>query len=230
MDWQDYVTRLASMARDLLAQTSVDATLEHITTAATDLVEGCDAAGILVVRGKHVESLAPTEAMVVQSDRLQEANGEGPCFDAGRHIGSERVFRISDLNDNQPRWPRYAPDARELGIGSMMGFLLYTEERAFGALNMYSRKPAAFTAESETAGWALASHAAVAFSSARTADQFREALASRHTIGAAMGIIMERYHLPETEAFNVMRRLSQERNVKMRDLARRVCETGTLDH
>lgn len=47
------------MARDLLAQDSVAATLERITASATELVEGCDAAGILVLHDSTVESLAP---------------------------------------------------------------------------------------------------------------------------------------------------------------------------
>lgn len=48
------------MARDLLAQDSVTATLERITVSATELVDGCDAAGILVLHDSHVETLAPT--------------------------------------------------------------------------------------------------------------------------------------------------------------------------
>ncbi|MFJ7179581.1 ANTAR domain-containing protein [Streptomyces massasporeus] len=50
---------MAAMARDLLAQNSVGTTLEHITQAATQRVAGCDAAGILLLHGKRVETLAP---------------------------------------------------------------------------------------------------------------------------------------------------------------------------
>ncbi|GAB7106972.1 hypothetical protein JCM4814A_52860 [Streptomyces phaeofaciens JCM 4814] len=70
------------MARDLLAQDSVDATLRRISESATELVEGCDAAGILVLSGVKVQTLAPTSQLVVDSDQLQErrnAWGEGPA-------------------------------------------------------------------------------------------------------------------------------------------------------
>ncbi|MER5198389.1 GAF and ANTAR domain-containing protein [Streptomyces sp. NPDC002755] len=219
---------MASMARDLLAQNSVDATLERITASATELVEGCDAAGILVLHDAKVETLAPTDELVVDSDRLQERLGEGPCFDAAHSARGERVFRIADLTGERQRWPAYAPRAHALGVGSVMGFLLFTEDEDLGALNFYSRKPGAFSEASETAGWLLASHAAVAFSSARTHAQMERAVATRHAIGEAMGILMGRHHLTEDQAFDVLRRYSQENNIKLREVARKVCEGGGL--
>jgi hypothetical protein len=53
---------------------------------------------------------------------------------------AERVFRIADFTAEQQRWPAYVPAARELGLGSMMGFLLYTEDEEFGALNRPCRR------------------------------------------------------------------------------------------
>ncbi|MGW3205621.1 GAF and ANTAR domain-containing protein [Streptomyces sp. NPDC001135] len=228
MDWARFAQQMASMARDLLAQKSVATTLERITGSATELVEGCDAAGILVLHGTAVQTLAPTQQLVVDSDRLQERLGEGPCFDAARNTAKEPVFRIADLTREHPRWPSFAPMAHQLGVGSMMGFLLYTEDEELGALNVYSRRPGAFTEASELAGWLLASHAAVAFSSARTHAQMENAVATRHMIGEAMGIVMGSHHLTEEQAFDVLRRYSQENNIKLREVARRVCERGGL--
>ncbi|KOX02520.1 antitermination regulator [Streptomyces sp. NRRL B-1140] len=228
VDWRVFAREMASMSRDLLAQETVGATLEHITRAATERVSGCDAAGILLLHGKSVETLAPTDDLVVESDRLQERLAEGPCFDAARTSTGERVFRIADFTAEQDRWPAYAGPARELGVGSMMGFLLYTEDEDLGALNLYSHRPGAFTDDSETAGWLLASHAAVAFSSARSHAQMEQALATRHTIGEAMGILMGSHRLTEEQAFDVLRRYSQEKNVKLREVARRVCAEGRL--
>ncbi|MFJ2926728.1 GAF and ANTAR domain-containing protein [Streptomyces massasporeus] len=228
MDWREFAREMASMARDLLAQDSVGTTLEHITGAATQHVTGCDAAGILLLHGKRVETLAPTHELVVESDRLQERLAEGPCFDAARTSTGERVFRISDFTTEQPRWPAYAARARDLGVGSMMGFLLYTDDEDLGALNLYSHRAGSFTDDSETAGWLLASHAAVAFSSARSHAQMEQAMATRHVIGEAMGILMGSHRLTEEQAFDVLRRYSQEKNIKLREVARRVCEEGRL--
>ncbi|MGX1564666.1 GAF and ANTAR domain-containing protein [Streptomyces sp. NPDC055506] len=219
---------MASMTRDLLAQDSVDTTLERITASATELVEGCDAAGILVLRDKTVETLAPTHQLVTDSDQLQERLGEGPCFDAAYSSQGERVFRIADLTGEHQRWPAYAPKAHALGVGSMMGFLLFTEDQDLGALNLYSHKPGAFTENSELAGWLLASHGAIASSSARAHAQMEQAVATRHTIGEAIGILMGARHLTEEQAFAVLRRYSQEKNIKLREVARMVCERGSL--
>ncbi|MFD9389481.1 GAF and ANTAR domain-containing protein [Streptomyces sp. NPDC060000] len=226
--WDRFAQQMASMARDLLAQESVDATLRRITASATELVDGCDAAGILVLQDKRVETLAPTDQLVVDSDQLQARLGEGPCFDAAHSAQGERVFRIGDLTAQRSRWPAYAPQAHALGVGSMMGFLLFTDDEDLGALNFYSRKPGAFTEASEMAGWLLASHAAIAFSSARTHAQMEHAVATRHVIGEAMGILMGSHHITEEQAFDVLRRYSQENNVKLREVARLVCERGTL--
>lgn len=228
MDWRVFAREMASMARDLLAQDSVGATLDRITASAVALVPGCEAAGILLLHGKRVETVAPTHDLVVESDRLQERLEEGPCFDAAHSRTGERVFRIADFTQDQPRWPAYAPQARDLGVGSMMGFLLFTEDEEFGALDLYSRRPGSFTPDSETAGWLLASHAAVAFSSARSHAQMEQAIATRHVIGEAMGILMGSHHLTEDQAFDVLRRFSQEHNIKLREVARQVCEHGRL--
>lgn len=228
VDWGRFAQQMASMARDLLAQESVGDTLERITTSATELVDGCDAAGILMLHGRKVETLAPTDQLVVDSDRLQEQLGEGPCFDVARHAQGRQVHRIADLTGEQRRWPAYAPRAHALGVGSMMGFLLFTDDEDLGALNLYSRKAGVFTEASELAGWLLASHAAVAFSSARTHAQMEQAVATRHVIGEAMGILMGSHHLSEDQAFDVLRRYSQENNVKLREVARLICEQGGL--
>ncbi|MGY0021525.1 GAF and ANTAR domain-containing protein [Streptomyces sp. cg35] len=226
MDWREFAVQLASTARELLAQDSVDGTLHKVTHSALQLIEGCDAAGILLLSKGRTETLAPTEQLVNESDRLQVSLREGPCFDAART--GHPVFRIKDMTEERVRWPAYAPQAHALGIGSMMGFLLYTEDEDLGALNVYSRRPGAFTEDSQTAGWTLAAHAAVAFSSSREQAQLENAVTTRHTIGEAMGILMAGHNLSEKEAFDVLRRYSQERNIKLREVARRVCAEGGL--
>ncbi|MFI5662586.1 GAF and ANTAR domain-containing protein [Streptomyces sp. NPDC051684] len=227
MEWREFALNMASMARELLAQESVDATLRKITTWAVDQVEGCDAAGILMLRNGQVDTLAATDDLVVESDRLQGRVHEGPCFDAART--GHPVFRIKDLSTESTRWRSYAPRAHALGIGSMMGFLLYTdEEDGLGALNLYSTEPGVFTEASETAGWLLASHAAVAFSSARDHASLHRAVETRHVIGEAMGILMAGHDLSEADAFAVLRRYSQDHNIKLREVARMVSERGGL--
>ncbi|MEU7338380.1 MULTISPECIES: GAF and ANTAR domain-containing protein [unclassified Streptomyces] len=222
--WEQFAVALAEMARDLLAQDSVQGTLDRIVEHATVLIKDCDDAGILTVRRGEVRALAATGDVVRRADRIQQDLREGPCFDAV--TDRQQVYVIEDLNRPHERWSRFAPELRKLGMGSVMGFLLFTEDDELGALNLYSHRPRAFDDAARQAGWILASHAAVAFSAARTHQQLGDALETRHEIGEAMGILMERYGLPENAAFGVLKKASQDRNVKLREIARQVCETG----
>jgi len=52
----------------------------------------------------------------------------------------------------------------------------------------------------------------------------RVAVASRTVIGQAQGVLMERYGLGPDEAFAVLRRYSQDRNIKLVDIAREIVE------
>ncbi|WP_433870344.1 putative bifunctional diguanylate cyclase/phosphodiesterase [Saccharopolyspora sp. CA-218241] len=166
---------LGDMARDLLAQGSVQRTLDRIVQHAVRIVDGCEHAGIMAVpQQQGVRTLAATSELARRSDLLQGELGEGPCFDA-LHDG-RAVYRIADLGVHSDRWPRYTPRARELGIGSMMGFLLFTESDNLGALNFYSSRPNAFTERSEHVGLVFAAHAAVAFSSASNVARLGEAI------------------------------------------------------
>lgn len=223
---EEFAISLAHMARDLLAQDSVQKTLDRIVAHAVELVDGCEAAGVMMVEDKQVRTLSTSDDVVRASDRMQGEVGEGPCFDAART--PREVYRVADMTETVERWPRYAPEARKLGIGSMMGFLLFTDEDNLGALDLYSSRPNAFTSRSENVGWLLASHAAVAFSSARTHAQLHSAMESRHNIGEAIGIVMERYKLDEDQAFAVLRKSSQDQNRKLREIVQVVTETGEI--
>ncbi len=226
-DLATFAVSLAEMARDLLAQQSVQDTLDRIVAHSVRLVDGCEHAGIFLLHGGHrVETAASTSDLVAASDAAQGELGEGPCFDALE--SKEDIYRIADMETAVEHWPRFAPRARELGIGSMMGFLLYTHERDLGALNLYSSKAGAFTEHSELVGWLLASHAAVSYSAARTTAQLNSAIATRQEIGEALGIVMERYKLTEDDAFALLKKISQDRNVKLRDIAGAVTTSGEL--
>ncbi|MCZ4510148.1 GAF and ANTAR domain-containing protein [Streptomyces sp. ActVer] len=222
--WERFAVALAEMARDLLAQDSAQDTLDRIVEHATVLINGCDHAGILTVRRGEVHALAATSDLVRRADRIQQDLQEGPCFDAV--TDRQQVYTIQDLRQPHDRWPRFAPELNKLGMGSAMGFLLFTEDDDLGALNVYSREPGTFDEAAQRAGWILASHAAVAFSAARTHQQLGHALETRHEIGEAMGILMERHGLTEDTAFKVLKKASQDRNIKLREIARLICETG----
>lgn len=220
------VRSLARMVRQLFDEDSPQSTLDRIVSAAAEEVEGCDGATALVVGdGGRLETWASTAPGWARSDQVQTEVGEGPCLDAIEH--RRELFHIPDVARAE-HWPRYAARARELGIGSAMGFLLFTARDVLGALNLYAERPRAFSRRSENAAWVFASQAAVAFASALNEAQLHEALRSRQEIGAAVGIAMERFKIPREQAFDALVKVSQDRNVKLRHLARDIVETGEV--
>lgn len=56
-----------------------------------------------------------------------------------------------------------------------------------------------------------------------------DALKSCRRIGIAMGILMERYKLTDERAFDLLRSVSQRRNVKLREIASQLTLTGSLE-
>ena len=76
----------------------------------------------------------------------------------------------------------------------------------------------------------LASHALAAANShedhARRALTFQAALSSREIIGEALGILMEREKISADQAFDILRRASQHLNIKLREVAQNLVETG----
>jgi AmiR/NasT family two-component response regulator len=55
-------------------------------------------------------------------------------------------------------------------------------------------------------------------------DGLRNALGTRTVIGKAIGIVIEREGVNETEAFEILKVMSQHSNVKLRDVAARLAK------
>jgi AmiR/NasT family two-component response regulator len=106
----------------------------------------------------------------------------------------------------------------------MLSFRLYTHLGGTGALNLLGGIPRALSQEAEALGAMFATRAALALSAANTREQFSSALASRDHIGQSKGIIMERFNVDAVRAFDMLKRLSQESNTPIRDLAERVID------
>jgi AmiR/NasT family two-component response regulator len=92
---------------------------------------------------------------------------------------------------------------------------LFIVGETMGALNVYAEQPRVFGQPSRDIGLIFAAHSSVAWNAARREEQFRQALASRDTIGQAKGMIMERYGVDAVQAFEVLRKLSQDANVPL---------------
>jgi hypothetical protein len=218
----DLAVRMAELARTVAAPRSLDEVLSGVTAAAKELIPGVDAAGILLIgKGGSFESLAQVTDLPHLLDELQMKFEEGPCVQAAL---ADVVVRTDDFRD-EPRWPRYSPACVEVGVLSGLSFKLYTADRTAGALNLFGFQPNAWDTEAETIGTILAAHAAAAVLASRQGTQLESALSTRDRIGQAKGIIMERYKVDDVQAFEMLRRLSQDSNTRLIDIAQQVIDT-----
>lgn len=216
---------LSELARSLEAEDDTSAMLDDLVAAAVAQIPGVDEGSISVVLARReVSSQSPSGDLPRRVDALQTAIGEGPCLDA---VYKEMVVRVPDMA-SETRWPTFAHQAAEAGASSMLSFRLWVEGDNLGALNLYGREPHAFTEESEHIGLLFVSHAAVAMAGAQKHDQMVAGLATRDLIGQAKGILMERYGLNAQQAFALLVRASQHRNLKLRDLAAELTRTGQI--
>lgn len=214
--------RMADLARDLRSEGSAEETLRHVVQAAVELIDGCDSAGIsLSTTEGRIRTSACTGEVPVAADRLQQELGEGPCVDAAWH---EEVVSASDLATDA-RWPAWAPRAvADLGVRSMVCVRLFTHDDRLGALNLFSQRPAAFSADDLDEAMAYAAHAAVAIVAAEQIEGLSTAVHNRTVLGQATGLLMAQYAVTAHQAFNLLRRLSSEQNRKVVVIARELVE------
>jgi GAF domain-containing protein len=218
----DLARRMAELARAAAAPRSVEEVLSDVTATAKELIPGTDTAGVLLIgKGGKFDSVAGTDDLPHRLDELQMLFNEGPCVEAAL---DELIVRTEDFR-NEERWPKYSAAAAEIGVLSGLSFKLYTADRTAGALNLFAFEPHAFDAEDETTGVVLAAHAAAAILASRQGEQLESALSTRDRIGQAKGIIMERFGVDDLQAFEMLRKLSQDGNTRLIDVAQRVIDT-----
>ncbi len=218
--------RMAAAARELQEVDDLAHTYQGAVALAVTNIEGCDSAGLSIVRRRRVvETLAATDDMAEAGDRLQYETGEGPCLSA---IWEQMTVYCRNLATDQ-RWPTWGPlVAQQTGARSVLAFQLFTFEDTLGALNLYSRQPDGFDETDREEGLALAAHVAIAVTAAQQIDDLTHALDSRTVIGQATGLLMERYDLTSVVAFAVLTRVSGTQEIKVRDLAEQLVRTRRL--
>jgi hypothetical protein len=131
--------------------------------------------------------------------------------------------------DEDTFFPVFSAACRERGISSALSLPLQVRKAPVGSLNFYAREAQRFGGPVREKARGLAREASLVLAQAQeafrpdeTAEQLQEALETRDIIGTAKGILMEREAVSIDEAFQMLVRVSQTRNVKLREIARQV--------
>ncbi len=191
-----------------------------ICVAATLMVPGCDHASLMIGRGGGACSTAAASDAVARTiDKLELALGCGPCLDAFEEPTAQLA---SDLTTGG-RWPELAAKVvAETPVRGAMSVRLSVDHARIGALNLFSDTANALGTESVERASVLAAFATVATNAAahsEIAAALRRGLTTNREIGKAVGMLMMLNDVSDGEAFDLLRRTSQDRNIKVADIA-----------
>lgn len=223
-----FARQVSTAARAMQSETGIEPTLEQAVLCATQVIDGCDLVGISVVNPDGgVDTPVASDEATRRIDELQYTLKEGPCR---RALLEHHTVHCTDLAHDD-RWPRWGSQiSAELGVGSSLSYRLFVTGRSLGALNLYSREVDGFDTDDVHNAAALASHVAVALAAAQRSENLERALVNRTAIGQAEGILMERFDLSADQAFAVLTRVSQQRNIKLHKVADEVVRTRQIPH
>jgi transcriptional regulator with GAF, ATPase, and Fis domain len=221
--------RIAELVQQLYGRpdTDSDTVIAELAEHAAVEIPGAEYAGVTVTRNaKHIDTPAATHKWPILLDEIQQLHREGPCLTAA---WEEKIIHVADLEADD-RFPLYRRDALEqTPIRTIMAFQMFIAGETMGALNVYAEEAHAFGQESRAIGLIFAAHSSVAWNAARRGEQFKRALASRDTIGQAKGMIIERYGVDAVQAFELLRKLSQDSNVPLLEVARELVTKAQSD-
>jgi hypothetical protein len=198
--------------------------LHELAVAASEDLPGLSC-GILVARRRRIVPLAESD---VRARELDLAGVDGP------HSQAAERRELVDMPDiaTDPRWPAFRVVAERVGVRAAMVLPIELDHDDVGTalLSLYADDPNAFD-DSDTRNRLrrLRGEATRALSlatrlqaSERTAEQLEDALSSRAVIDRAIGIVMHDRQCAADAAFDALRRVSQNRNTKLREVANSV--------
>ena len=127
---------------------------------------------------------------------------------------------------HEPRWPGWARDVAAAGYRSVQLMALPPLTHRTLALHAWARRPAAFDPEDLGHVVDIMRLGSLMIAQLERVENLAAALRSRSLIAQAQGLFMERYSIGSEEAMAYLRRLSQDQQVKIRDLAQAVVDAN----
>ena len=218
---------LSQVAAEINTRRPLPDVLQDLVHMACRSLPGVDHAGISITHADGtIETVAATDELVHELDQLQYELDEGPCL---RAIREESVVVINYARTDE-RWPLFIKAACARGLRSQMGLRLYSDEQTLAGLNLYSTATDELDHDTVHIAQLFAGHAALALGKARLEENLLAGMGSRQRIGVAMGIVMQRYGLDESRAFQYLARVSQTSNTKLRDIADEIVDDANKAH
>jgi len=217
---------LRELSSLLLSEETLRSILQRVASLSVTAIRACDAAGVSVMDGAQVVTLASSDESVQVVDEIQYRLEQGPCLQA---IHDGNIFRIDSIA-NEKRWPAFVSEASKQGVRTCLAVPLIEDLSTFGALNLYSYRDEVFDNDDEIAAVALAAQASGPLSNMRHFEELGDIAASltrasASPIDVAIGILMERNGWNRAAAINELRELASMDHGELVPAARIVVES-----
>ena len=169
----------------------------------------------------QLDTVVMTHPYATLVDAIQQFQRQGPFLSAA---WKRDVLRVNDL-ESDDRWPAYRRDVlRSTPIRAVLSFRLFTTARSVGALMIYANEPHAFDRHAEEIGYVVATHTALAVGGAQPLDLVRHVLDNWDVVSEAKSILMERFQVGASEAFQMLKRLAPSSSTDLLGLSQRVID------
>lgn len=189
---------MAGFARSVNGAHSAYARLELGVRLAVDLLDGCDHAGVTILRQGELTTAASSDDLVRRADAWQRETNDGPALGT---VEAEATVLSQDLAA-ETRWPTWTARIRdELGVRALLALLLFSRRDASAAVTLYADRAEVWDSDQLAMARALAGQLAVAFEDAHETEHRGRAMIARTVIGQAQGILMQRHDLTVEHAY-----------------------------
>lgn len=215
------------LSRIMLGNQPLSAVLQRIAELAKQVIPGVHDASVTLMEGDKARTVVFTSPLAVELDERQYQAGFGPCMDAA--VTGQLVIVDNSASDSP--YPDFSPIALRCGIQHVVSVGLPVPQRIVGGLNLYADTAGPIDEEAMQLALTFANYAAVAVanaalysSTAELARQMQLAVKSRAVIDQAKGVLMAEHRYSSDDAFAALAQLSQQQNVKLRDVAQRIVD------
>jgi GAF domain-containing protein len=221
----DEASGYAALSKVVLADRPLSEVLEEVALLAKQMLTQAPEVSVTLLKGRQAQTAAFTGPLAIHLDERQYEKGFGPCLDAA--VSGETIKLATDDPDSP--YLDFCEIARRQGVTHSLSVGLPVATPTIGGLNVYSSTDRPLSVDAERIVGTFASFTGILLASAGLhsdladlEEQLERAVQSRAIVDQAKGIIMAQNRCSGEEAFRMLVRASQDRNIKLRILAERL--------
>jgi GAF domain-containing protein len=177
-----------------------------------------DGAAVSLHSASSQELVASTGALAVQLEELQYTVGEGPGVEA---FNSGGPVLISDVAEEDGRWPGFTTTASDAGLRAVFAFPLRAGATKLGVLELYRELPGPLSTDELSDATVLAELAVTAVLDPRNAAPVHGPLFEGHydQVNVAIGMVAVQLHISVSDASARLRAYAFSHGTPLLELA-----------